>query len=32
MVGFHHIVGSQIEFCYPPVEKDSEENLTTEFL
>ena len=32
LVGFHHLVGSQIEFIYPPIEQDSDYNLTTEFL
>lgn len=32
LVGFHHLVGSQIEFIYPPIEEDSECNLTAEFL
>lgn len=32
LVGFHHIVGSQIEFVYPPISEDSESNLTQEFL
>jgi hypothetical protein len=32
MVGFHHKVGSQVEFIYPPVHEDKEGNLTGEFL
>ena len=32
LVGFHHIVGSQIEFVYPPVENDTDVNLTSAFL
>ena len=32
LVGFHHLVGSQIEFIYPPIEEDSNCNLTPEFL
>ena len=28
LVGFHHLVGSQIEFIYPPIEEDSQGNLT----
>jgi len=36
LVGFHHIVGSQVEFIYPPAEEDSPDNksssLTTDFL
>ena len=32
LVGFHHLVGSQIEFIYPPIEEDSDCNLTAEFL
>ena len=32
MVGFHHSVGSQVEFVYPPLQEDTEENLTGEYL
>lgn len=32
LVGFHHIVGSQIEFVYPPIAEDKSNNLTNEFL
>lgn len=36
LVGFHHIVGSQVEFIYPPAEENENENeqntLTTDFL
>ena len=28
LVGFHHIVGSQVEFIYPPLNEDKEQNLT----
>ena len=31
-VGFHHSVGSQVEFIYPPLQEDTEEALTGEFL
>jgi len=32
IVGFHHSVGSQVEYIYPPVNEDKEENLSGEFL
>ncbi|CDW75236.1 UNKNOWN [Stylonychia lemnae] len=32
LVGFHHKVGSQIEFIYPPLKEDVEGNLSVEFL
>jgi hypothetical protein len=32
MVGFHHKVGSQVEYIYPPVQEDKEGNLSAEFL
>lgn len=32
MVGFHHKVGSQIEFIYPPLSEDTEQLLSVEFL
>jgi hypothetical protein len=32
MVGFHHKVGSQVEFIYPPLHEDREGNLTAEFI
>ena len=32
VVGFHHSVGSQVEFVYPPLQEDTEEKLTGEFL
>lgn len=32
MVGFHHKVGSQVEFVYPPVHEDHEGNMSAEFL
>ena len=32
LVGFHHIVGSQIEFVYPPVENNTDFNLTSPIL
>lgn len=32
MVGFHHKVGSQVEYIYPPVSEDTEGNLSAEFL
>ena len=32
LVGFHHIVGSQVEFVYPPLNEDQEGNLTPQFL
>ncbi len=32
MVGFHHKVGSQVEFIYPPINEDTEGNLSAEFL
>lgn len=32
MVGFHHKVGSQVEFVYPPLSEDLEGNLSAEFL
>jgi Transport protein Avl9 len=32
MVGFHHKVGSQVEFVYPPLSEDIEGNLSGEFI
>ena len=32
VVGFHHSVGSQVEFVYPPLQEDKEEKLTGDFL
>ena len=32
IVGFHHSVGSQVEYVYPPLQEDTEEKLSTEFL
>lgn len=32
LVGFHHIVGSQVEFIYPPLDEDSKGIITTNFL
>ena len=32
LVGFHHIVGSQVEFIYPPLNEDTENVITTNFL
>lgn len=32
IVGFHHKVGSQIEYIYPPVNEDLDGNLSVEFL
>lgn len=32
LVGFHHLVGSQIEFIYPPLEEDGSNKLTPDFL
>lgn len=32
MVGFHHKVGSQVEYIYPPLQEDKEGNLSSEFL
>lgn len=32
LVGFHHIVGSQVEFIYPPLDEDSKQVITTNFL
>jgi hypothetical protein len=32
MVGFHHKVGSQVEYIYPPIQEDKEGNLSAEFL
>ena len=32
VVGFHHSVGAQVEFVYPPLQEDTEEKLTGEFL
>lgn len=32
LVGFHHKVGSQVEYVYPPLSEDTEGNLTAEFL
>ena len=32
MVGFHHKVGSQVEYIYPPINEDKEGNLSAEFL
>ena len=31
-MGFHHIVGSQVEYVYPPLSEDTGCNLTGEFL
>ena len=31
-VGFHHSVGSQVEFIYPPLQDDKDEDLSGEFL
>jgi hypothetical protein len=31
LVGFHHIVGSQVEYTYPPLQ-DCDDNLTTDFV
>lgn len=32
LVGFHHIVGSQVEYVYPPLESDSDMQITPNFL
>jgi hypothetical protein len=32
MVGFHHKVGSQVEYIYPPLSEDLEGLLTAEFI
>jgi hypothetical protein len=32
LVGFHHTAGSQVEYIYPPINNDEENNLTAEFL
>lgn len=32
VVGFHHSIGSQVEYVYPPVHEDTEQILSTEFL
>ena len=32
LVGFHHKVGSQVEFVYPPVSEDVAEDLSVDFL
>ncbi len=32
MVGFHHKVGSQVEFIYPPLSEDLEGNMSANFL
>lgn len=32
MVGFHHKVGSQVEYVYPPLGEDVEGNFSAEFL
>ena len=32
LVGFHHIVGSQVEFIYPPLDEDQKEVITPNFL
>lgn len=32
MVGFHHKVGSQIEYIYPPLNEDVNGDLSVEFL
>jgi hypothetical protein len=32
VVGFHHKVGSQVEYIYPSLSQDKDENLTTNFI
>lgn len=32
MVGFHHKVGSQVEYIYPPINEDVDGDLTADFL
>ena len=32
VVGFHHSVGSQVEFVYPPLQEDVDEKLSGEFI
>ena len=32
VVSFHHQVGSQVEFIYPPINEDIDEMLSTEFI
>lgn len=32
IVGFHHLLGSQVEFVYPPLDHDKDECLSAEFL
>ncbi len=32
VVGFHHSVGAQVEYVYPPLQEDTEERLSGEFI
>lgn len=32
IVGFHHQIGAQVEYVYPPIADDKDEHLTSEFL
>jgi len=32
IIGFHHSIGSQVEYIYPPISEDKDVNLSAEFL